>query len=123
LPWRQPARFALVGVANTLLGLAVIYAGKLVLGLSDVPANALGYAAGLALSFFANAAWTFDFRGPLAPRALRYICAFAVAYGANLAALMVLTAAGVDGYLAQAASVVPYAVTFYLVSKRFVFGR
>jgi putative flippase GtrA len=121
--WLRPIRFALVGVGNTLIGLGVIYLGKFALALPDVPANALGYATGLAFSFWGNAVWTFEYRGALAVPAARYGVAFALAYGANLVTLVTLTAAGVDGYLAQAASVVPYAATFYLVSKRFVFGR
>lgn len=125
--WRsvelRPVRFVLVGAGNTLIGLSVIYFGKFALGLPDVPANALGYAVGLAFSFLGNAVWTFEHRGALAPPAARYAVAFALAYGANLLSLTMLTAAGVDGYLAQAASVVPYAAIFYLVSARFVFGR
>jgi putative flippase GtrA len=119
----RPVRFALVGVGNTLIGLGVIYLGKFALALPDVPANALGYAAGLAFSFWGNAVWTFEYRGALALPAARYAVAFALAYGANLAALVVLTSAGADGYVAQAASVLPYAATFYLLSRRFVFRR
>jgi putative flippase GtrA len=121
--WRRPVRFVLVGALNTLTGLAAIYFGKFVLGLADVPANALGYALGLAVSFWGNAAWTFEYRGRLGPGALRYLAVFAVAYAANLSSLLVLRSAGIDGSLAQAVSVVPYAVTFYALSKVFVFAR
>ncbi len=47
----RPARFALVGVANTLLGLLVIYAAKWVAGLPDFPANLIGYFVGLTVSY------------------------------------------------------------------------
>ncbi|HEX2114436.1 MAG TPA: GtrA family protein [Alphaproteobacteria bacterium] len=119
----RPVRFALVGVGNTLVGLGFIFLGKFMLALPDIPANALGYAAGLAFSFWGNAVWTFEYRGAFMIPAARYAVAFALAYGANLASLVVLTSAGVDGYLAQAASVVPYAATFYLLARFFVFAR
>jgi putative flippase GtrA len=120
---QRPVRFALVGVLNTLVGLAGIYFGKFVLELPDVPANAFGYSIGLAVSFWGNAAWTFEYRGRLGPSALRYLAAFAVAYAANLICLVALKAAGIDGNLAQAVSVVPYAAVFYCVSRIFVFAR
>ena len=89
----------------------------------DIPANVFGYAIGLAVSFWGNATWTFEYRGRLAPGALRFLAAFAVAYAANLASLLALKSLGVDGNVAQAASIVPYAVTFYTLSKVFAFAR
>jgi putative flippase GtrA len=121
--WQRPLRFLLVGALNTLIGLSAIYLGKFALGLPDVPANVVGYAVGLAVSFWGNAAWTFEYRGRLGPSAARYLAVFAVAYATNLAVLLALKSAGVDGYLAQAASTVPYAVTFYVLSRLFVFVR
>src|SRR5690606_26011676 len=55
-----PVRFVLVGAANTLTGLLAIYAMKFVLGFHDVLANLLGYAAGMSLSYWLNARWTFS---------------------------------------------------------------
>lgn len=118
----RPLRFALVGVANTAAGLAAIYFCKAALGLGDVAANAAGYAFGLALSFALNASWTFRYRGAMAPAVLRFIMSFIVAYGANLAAvLLLIDRLGVNAYVAQAIGVLPYTVAFYLLSKRFVF--
>src|SRR5687767_6463258 len=55
-------RFLLTGAANTLLGLGIIYALKL-LGLHDVPANLLGYAFGIWISYAMHAKWTFSYAG------------------------------------------------------------
>jgi putative flippase GtrA len=121
--WQRPVRFLLVGVLNTLTGLSAIYFGKFALGMPDIPANVFGYAVGLAVSFWGNAAWTFEYRGKLGPSAVRYLAVFAAAYAANLASLLALRSAGIDSDLAQAASTVPYAVSFYALSRLFAFAR
>lgn len=120
---RRPLRFGLTGILNTLVGLGVIFAAKAFLRWDDVPANVAGYGAGLVVSFFVNRAWTFAHTGSMGPAALRFALSFAVAYGANLATVLALRdIASVDGYIAQAAGVVPYTVTFYLLSSRYVFA-
>jgi putative flippase GtrA len=122
LPWR-PARFAIVGVVNTIVGLSVIYLCKFVLNLSDVPANVLGYAVGLVVSFYLNSIWTFAYRGLVLLAALRFLMAFLISYGINLATVLILIEKlGVNSYLAQAAGIPAYTVAFYLLSKTFVFG-
>lgn len=120
--WYRPIRFMAVGVLNTLVGLSIIYFCKFALGMADLPANAAGYAVGLAVSFWGNASWTFEYRGKLAPTVMRYLIVFAIAYGANLASLFFLKSMGLNSYVAQAASILPYMATFYILSKVFVFA-
>jgi putative flippase GtrA len=115
------ARFETVGVANTLVGLAVIYGGMLG-GLAEVPANALGYLTGLLLGFLLNRRWTFGWRGATLHALGRYALSFAVAYSVNLTCLLILTGSlHVDSYVAQALSVVFYTATFYSLSRVWVF--
>lgn len=118
----QFARFVIVGILNTAVGLSVIFAAKAFLGLADLPANAAGYAVGLALSFLLNRQWTFGHRGRVSPALLRFLAVFALAYLANLLTVFTLRdLAQVDSYLAQAAGVVPYTALFFLASRAFVF--
>lgn len=120
---RQFVRFCGVGLINTLASLAVIFAGKALLGLGDLTANLGGYAIGLTISFFANRRWTFDHRGQLGSTAGRFLMAFAIAYGTNLATVFgLIHLAGVDSYLAQAAGMPPYTLVFFLISRHFVFS-
>jgi putative flippase GtrA len=120
----QFTRFVTVGVLNTGLGLAAIFAAKALLGWGDLAANAFGYAVGLSISFVLNRAWTFRDRGRVAPALLRFLVAFGVAYLANLATVFGLRDGfGVDSYVAQAAGVVPYTALFFLVSRAFVFTQ
>jgi putative flippase GtrA len=119
---RQPARFVIVGLANTLCGLTVIYGAKFFLGLGDVAANALGYGVGLTVSFVLNKNWTFGYEGPVTAAVVRYLVVFLIAYAINLAVVVALIDQwAINGYLAQALGVVPYTVSFFLMAKYFAF--
>ena len=118
----RPLRFGFVGLLNTVLGLAVIFAAKAVLGLGDLAANLSGYGIGLICSFLLNRRWTFRHEGRALAASWRFGVAFAVAYGLNLATVFGLRdAMGVNPYLAQACGIVPYAISFYLMSAYYVF--
>jgi putative flippase GtrA len=52
-------RFGAVGVANTLLDLALFSVLTLVAGSPAIAANVVSYSAGMILSFVLNRAWTF----------------------------------------------------------------
>lgn len=117
------SRFLLVGVANTCIGLGVIYVCKYVGRLGDAPANAVGYAVALGNSFVWNRRWTFAHTGAALPAAGRFLVVFGVAYAANFATVMGLVAAGINSYLAQAIGAVPYTALFYAGSRLIAFAR
>jgi putative flippase GtrA len=115
-------RFLSVGMLNMLVGLAVIYACKWFLGLNDVAANAIGYAAGLTTSFALNSRWTFDYKGPQLPALVKFLLVAALAYAMNLlTVLLAIHVLGVNGYVAQLMGIPPYTLTTYLASKFIVF--
>jgi putative flippase GtrA len=116
-------RFLLTGVANTLLGLAIIYALKLA-GMHDLPANLLGYAIGIWISYALHASWSFSYRGSVRAALPRYVLVTLLAYAANLAAVSIaLYWWRLNGYVAQACGIPPYAMVGYLGSRLFVFRR
>jgi putative flippase GtrA len=116
-------RFLLTGAANTLLGLAIIYALKL-LGMHDVAANLLGYALGISISYAMHAAWSFSYRGSIRAALPRYVLVTVLAYLANLATVSVaLYWWGLNGYVAQAFGIPPYVLVGYLGAKLYVFRR
>ena len=118
----QPLRFILVGIANTLLGLSVIFAAKGLAGLDDFVSNLLGYGCGLLLSFFFNRKWTFRHNGKIYPTAGRFLLVFLLSYVVNLMTVYGLRdGVGLNSYMAQALGVVPYTVIFYLTSRHYVF--
>lgn len=115
-------RFGLTGLANSAVGWAVIFGG-LWAGMSGLAANAAGYAVGLVLSFTLNRRFVFGVTGKVrAGEVLRFIAAFAIAYGVNVAVL--LAAQGVLGEgspLAQLPAIGAYIVIFFLLSQFVVF--
>jgi len=121
LSW-SAVRFLLVGLANTVLGLAIIYSLKLAVGMHDVAANLVGYVLGIGVSYAAHAAWSFSYRGPTGAALPRYVVVTVLAYLANLATVSAaLYWWGANGYVAQALGVPPYVLVGYLGAKTYVF--
>ncbi len=54
----KATRYLLVGIANAVTGLSVIYGLKFFFDVGDVAANAAGYTIGVIQSFVLNRAWT-----------------------------------------------------------------
>lgn len=115
-------RFGLVGLVNTGVGLTVIYGLKYFGGVGDVWANIGGYGVGLSVSFILNSTWTFE-NGLWSPWVVvKYLFAFGLAYGANLATvLFALHLLEINSYLAQAFGLPVYMVLFYCLCRWVVF--
>jgi putative flippase GtrA len=117
------ARFAAVGMANTVVGLAIIYACTGLLDMGDVAANAIGYALAVLLGFALNKNWTFGYTGDATGALVRYLATLLAAYAANLAAtLFALDVLRLDSYMAQAVGIAPYAMVGYVGSRLFAFA-
>ena len=114
-------RFGVAGVANTCIGLAIIYAAKWFLGVGDVEANVTGYSAGVLLSFAFNKRWTFGHPGGTLPAFFRFLAVLGIAYLLNLLTVIGALGLGIESYVAQALGVIPYAVFSYLGCKHLVF--
>lgn len=119
------ARFGGAGVLNTALGLSVILALDLGLGLDRRLANALGYLTGAALGLVLQK--HFVFRQPSHARGanLRYVLAMLLAFGLNQLALTVAGIALPDDRLgraaAQLAGMATYTATQFLLFRIWVF--
>jgi len=115
-------RFLIVGVANTAVGLTVIWVTRNLLHAGNTLANTLGYVVGITVSFFLNRNWSFSFRGDRGRSLLRFLLVFAVAYAANLVtvlALVELTES--DSFWYQVCGVAPYSMLFYLGCRWYAF--
>jgi putative flippase GtrA len=115
-------RYLCVGVANTCVGLGVIYAAMYFLRLGTVQANVLGYAVGITCSFALNRSWSFASRGPVLREFARFLLVVAIAYLLNLGTVTALVHfSGIDRYLAQCVGILPYTAVGYLGSRHFAF--
>lgn len=126
LPDRLVARmaaFSLVGVANGVVGIAVIVIAGL-LGVGPVLANVLGYGAGLIVSFTLNSRVTFRSRAVDRATVLRFLGAFVVAFAVNLAMVKVVTdVLGTHDLLGSLAGTPLYVGIFYLLCEYWVYRR
>lgn len=117
------ARFALTGLYNTAVGYSVILLG-LWLGLGDFRANFLGYAVGLAFSYFVNRGWSFRVQSKRSVREVfSFLGAFAVSYLVNILVLMVGREMGLSqSPILHLGAMTAYTITFYLLSRFVVFS-
>ncbi|WP_155122037.1 GtrA family protein [Martelella mediterranea] len=118
----QLLKYGLVGVMNTLITFIVIVLLSY-LGFSPVTSNVIGYACGLANSFFFNGRFTFtSTNGRKA--VYRFLAGFALAYSINLAALLALTHQGdLPEMVSQAVAMLVYNVCFFLIMKFWIFEK
>lgn len=79
-PLVQLVKYGIVGVANTLLTLAVIFVCKSMIGLNPYISNALGYGVGLVNSFIWNRQWVFRAKGSMSRHAVLFVTGFAICY-------------------------------------------
>ncbi|MFK3790820.1 GtrA family protein [Pseudomonas piscis] len=115
-------KFLLVGVLNTLTGLAAIYAVMYFTSLGPLTANAVGYAVGLAISFTLNSIWTFESTNPGRHSLPKYILCAAIAYLLNAASvLLALNVLKSNPYIAQLCGIVIYSTFMFIACKLFIF--
>lgn len=115
--------FSMVGVANGVVGIAIIVVAGL-LGASPVFANLLGYGAGLLVSFTLNSRLTFHSRDVDRHTFTRFLLAFGVAFAINLMVVKLVTDLFTTHKLLTSLAGTPlYVVTFYLLCEYWVFRR
>lgn len=120
------ARFGGAGVLTTLLGLAVILALDLGVGLDRRLANAAGYLAGAALGLVLQKRFVFRQPAHVAGAAWRYVTVLLLAFGLNQAVLTLAGPALPQDRLGHAAAQVlamgTYTATQLLLFRLWVFG-
>lgn len=118
----QTLRFALVGLANTAIGLLAIYGLILFFNAGPVVANVVGYALGFWVSYLLNRRWTFADQRPARSSLPRYMALAAVAYGVNLAVVLAGTHyLAIGRYLVQLLGIGFYTSLMFVGSRYLVF--
>lgn len=123
--WReflgQAMRYGLVGVLNTVVGVSTIFAMLTWTPAGPFLANASGYALSLMVSFFLNRSFTFKAADRGFP-VIKFLIAFAIAYGANVIALAIGLWLFKNPYLGQAPGIATYPIVFFFLSRFYVFA-
>ena len=112
-------RFLVVGLANTVLGLLVIFAARQVV--TDLWANMIGYLVVVPVSFLTHRTLSFQDKGNRLGAFLRYLPTVAAGYVANLATLSAALSAGANPYLAQTLAIASHVIVTYILTRFFVF--
>jgi putative flippase GtrA len=116
-------RYALVGVANTLLGFGCILALQQGLGIAPLFANAAGFALGLLLSYSLNRRFAFRSTRAHASAFPAFLFCAGASFGLNVLVLQCARIwAGLPDQLAQGLAVGSYVVGFYLLNRYVVFN-
>lgn len=113
--------YAIVGVANTIVGLGVIFA-LMYVGVKPEVANPIGYVVGFLNSYFLNKKFTFKSANSHKKDFVRFGVAMGVAYLINLAVLLGMHyGCSTDKYIAQIIASVCYTISGYCISKLWAF--
>ncbi len=120
---QQSLRFAVVGVVNTLVGLAVIFGLMFFFSIRPGIANALGYAIGMLIGFFLNRLWTFESTRSIKEVLLKYLTVAFLSYFVNLSIVLCASSVlSINPYVSQVMGVFSYTVFMFCGCRWFVFA-
>ena len=115
-------RYAGSGALNTIAGFAVIFS-LMAVGLSPFVANICGYLVGFILGFVVSKKFVFRSNGHFVGESLRYLVAFLICFGLNLATLQIgLSIFHLNAMFAQLIAAAVYTGSMYLFTRWFVFS-
>ena len=119
---RQLLRFLIVGVFNTAFGYGMIFACMYLAGLSAEISNLIGYGISLTTSYLLHRNYTFRSKQRHRGEIVRFLAVFAIAYAANLIALIVFVREmRVHEGVSQILAGTVYVLTSYLMNRWYVF--
>lgn len=119
----QLVRYSIVGLTSNGFGY-LLYLGLTYLGMGPKLAMSLLYCVGVLQTFVFNKKWSFRFQGDATPALVRYAAIYAVGYGINFLALMLLVdQMGFPHQWVMGVLVLFMAVFFFVAQKFWVFRQ
>jgi putative flippase GtrA len=116
------AKYTVAGIINTCVGYAVFWIALRWIGFGPAAANTIGYAIALSVSFLLNRFFVFSNSQPFIHAAGRFAIAFCIAFSLNQFVLFILLGTFLlSAEIAQIFAMAAYTLTFYFLSKYFVF--
>lgn len=121
---REFAFFNLIGVLNTLLGLAVYFL-LIYIGVHYIVALIIDYIIGIAFSFIMNKTYTFHIGESLSSAMIcKMICVYGLIFGFNFIILIIsVEFFHIDAYLGQIISCGFLSILTFLFQKYYVFNN
>ncbi|MDB5498457.1 MAG: hypothetical protein JWP28_2488 [Phenylobacterium sp.] len=120
-------RFGLVGAANTALGLGITSALDLRLHINPQVANAIGYAAGMVLSYVMSRVFVFRRAAEAELTGPKFVASLAIAFVVNQVALLIVGRAlgpsQLMHFAAQVLAMVSYTVVNFVLCRFWVFRK
>lgn len=114
--WVIFSKYIIVGIANTLLTLSIIFT-LMYCGISLYYANAMGYGAGILLSFILNSLFTFS-TNISGKKLVKFLISCLICYLINLGVIkLFLTLFPEMKYLAQLLGMGFYTVSGFIINK------
>ena len=117
----QFLRYLLVGLVNTTVTLVAIYLA-LLLEAHGLLANAIGYGAGLVVSYTGNRIFTFKSEGEIGREAVGFVVVFGVSYAAAFVVLVALLSFAMPYWPATLVSMGTYTVSSFALNRGLVFA-
>lgn len=115
-------KFNIVGIINTIFGYSIVFGTMYFLNFDAKISNALGYILGVLLSYYLNRKYTFKSEARVKNEILKFFGVFIIAYTFNFLTLVLsIEYLHINEYISQVISAVVYTVTFFILSKFFVF--
>ncbi len=115
-------KFNVIGVINTIFGYSIVFGTMYFLNFDAKVSNALGYILGVLLSYYLNRKYTFKSEAKVKDEIFKFFGVFVVAYILNFLTLIIsIEYFNINEYIAQIISAVIYTLTFFILSKFFVF--
>ncbi|GAA5264585.1 hypothetical protein ACOSOMT5_P1010 [Acidiphilium sp. MT5] len=118
----QLIRFGVVGVANTLVGLIIIYGLMFFFDTGILISNLTGYIIGLIFGFTLHRVWTFNNSQELPTLFSKYTFVAIVCYCLNISAVLIINFYfNSNRYLDQLLGICVYSIAMFLGCRQFVF--
>lgn len=116
-------KYLLVGLLNTIVGLAVIYSSMFFWKVDPLLSNVIGYVSGFILGYFLNKKWTFRSQCCDKHSFILYLGVILISYLLNVTMVFFAINLNFSPYCAQLIGMICYTSISYVGCKAIIFNK